>query len=390
LDKIAIIKDKQKDTKLVDLCYYEILSVSRDADKSTLKKAYRKMAMKYHPDKNPGNKEAEENFKHVNEAYQVLNDEEKRSIYDRHGKQGLEGHGQGGGRSSGFGGFDDLGSVFEEMFGGGFGGGSQRRERKTYNYDLDTEIQIDLEFNEAVFGCKKDVNYNYKTACKKCKGTGAKGGKLSTCNSCQGQGQVHMRQGFMTFAQTCPHCQGSGQSAAASCRDCDATGYSESNETFEVSIPEGVNTGNRIRVSQKGNIAPNGSRGDLYISIQVQEDSHFVRHEDDIYLEVPVFFTQIALGTTMIIPSLTGELELKIPANTKDKEHFTFRDEGVKSVNGYGKGNLIVQIKIEYPKSVNNEQKELLEQLQESFGVESKPHEDGFSTMFDKVKNWFN
>jgi molecular chaperone DnaJ len=373
---------------VVDLCYYEILSVSRDADKGTIKKAYRKMAMKYHPDKNPGDNEAEENFKYVNEAYQVLSNEEKRSIYDRYGKEGLEGHGASR-QQGGFGGFDDLGSVFEEMFGGGFGQ-SRRRERKTYNYDLDTEIQIDLEFNEAVFGCEKEINYSYKTACKKCKGTGAKGGKLSTCSTCQGQGQVHMRQGFMTFAQTCPHCEGSGQSAANPCRDCDATGYSQVKDSFDVTIPEGVNTGNRIRVSGKGNIAPNGSRGDLYISINVQEDSHFVRHEDDIYLEVPVFFTQIALGTTLTIPSLRGELELKIPANTKDKEHFTFRNEGVKSVNGYGKGNLIVQIKIEYPKSVNSEQKELLEKLQESFGVESTPHKDGFTTMFDKVKGWFN
>ena len=374
---------------MVDLCYYEILSVSNDADKSTIKKAYRKMAMKYHPDKNPGDKEAEENFKYVNEAYQVLSDEEQRTIYDRYGKDGLQGHSQNRQSRGGFGGFDDLGSVFEEMFGQGFGGG-HRQERKTYNYNLDTEIEVTLEFNEAVFGTNKDIQYKYKTACKKCKGTGAKGGKLSTCTTCNGQGQVHMKQGFMTFAQECPHCQGSGQSTKDKCRDCDATGYNETKENFKVDIPEGVNTGNRIRVSSKGNIAPNGSRGDLYISINVKEDSHFVRHEDDIYLEVPVFFTQIALGTILTIPSLTGQLELKIPANTKDKEHFTFKNEGVKSVNGYGKGSLIVQIKIEYPKKTNKEQKELLEKLQESFGLESKPHEDNFTTMFAKVKNWFN
>ncbi|GKT31964.1 Chaperone protein DnaJ, partial [Aduncisulcus paluster] len=177
------------------------------------------MAMKYHPDKNPGDKEAEENFKAVNEAYQVLSDSEKRSIYDRYGKDGLEGHGQGGGFSRG-GGFDDLGSIFEEMFGGsGFGGGRQR-QRKTYNYDLDTEIEVDLEFNEAVFGCNKEIKYKYKIACKSCKGTGAKGGKLSTCKTCNGQGQVHMKQGFMTFAQTCPHCNGTGQAVAEKCNSC--------------------------------------------------------------------------------------------------------------------------------------------------------------------------
>ncbi len=373
---------------MTDLCYYEILQVQKNADKSAIKKAYRKMAMKYHPDKNPDDKDAEENFKHVNEAYQVLSDDEKRQIYDRHGKQGLEGHGQGGGGFSG--GFEDLGSMFEEMFGGGFSGGRRSRERKTYNYNLDTEVQINLEFNEAVFGVKKEINYKYKTACKGCKGTGAKGGKLSTCGTCHGQGQVHMKQGFMTFAQTCPHCAGSGQGVKDKCKDCNGLGFKEVKEKFEVDIPEGVNSGNRIRVGGKGNIAPNGTRGDLYIQIAVADDKHFVRHDDDIYLEVPVFFTQIALGTTIIIPGLRGELELKIPAGTKDKEQFTFRGEGVKSVNGYGKGNFVVQIKIQYPKSVNSEQQELLEKLQDSFGIESTPHEDSFSGMFEKVKGWFS
>ena len=371
---------------MTDLCYYEILEVEKNADKSTLKKAYRKMAMKYHPDKNPDDSEAEENFKAVNEAYQVLSDDEKRQIYDRYGKQGLEGHGQGGGGFSG--GFEDLGSIFEEMF--GFGGASRRSQRrKTYNYNLDTEISVTLEFNEAVFGCKKDINFKYKTACKSCKGTGAKGGKLSTCSTCGGAGQVHMKQGFMTFAQTCPHCQGTGQAVSEKCSDCSGRGYEEKEESFTINIPEGVNNGNRIRVSGKGNIAPDGSRGDLYVQMNVKEDKHFVRHENDIYLEVPIFFTQIALGDTITVPTLKDELELKIPAGAKDKQQFTFRGEGVKSVNGYGAGDFIVQIKIIYPESVNSEQRELLEKLQESFGIDSKPHEDMFSGIFDTVKGWF-
>ena len=373
---------------MTNLCYYEILEVEKNADKSVIKKAYRKMAMKYHPDKNPGDKKAEENFKAVNEAYQVLSDDEKRQLYDRYGKEGLEGYGQGRGGFSG--GFDDLGSIFEEMFGGGFGGGRKTRERKTYNYNLDIEIQVNLEFNEAVFGCKKNINYKYKTACKSCKGTGAKGGKLATCNTCHGQGQVHMRQGFMTFAQTCPHCAGSGQGVKDKCKDCSGKGFDEAKTEFEVNIPEGVNNGNRIRVGSKGNIAPNGTRGDLYIQIRVIQDKHFVRHDDDIYLEVPVFFTQIALGTTIKIPGLRGELNLKIPAGTRDKEQFTFRGDGVKNVNSRMKGNFIVQIKIQYPQSINKEQTELLEKLQDSFGIESKPHEDNFSGMFDKVKGWFS
>ncbi len=372
---------------MTEIDYYELLEISKDADKSTLKKAYRKMAMKYHPDKNPDDHEAEEKFKAVNEAYQVLNDDEKRSIYDRYGKAGLEGHGQGGGFGSA--GFDDLGSIFEEMFGSAFGGGGRRQQRKTYNYNLDIGLEEAVEFNEAVFGCKKEVKFKYKNACKPCKGTGAKDGKLGTCSTCAGQGQVHARQGFMTFAQTCPTCQGSGQSVAKKCTKCTGLGYEEIEDSFEVNIPEGVNNGNRIRISNKGNIAPDGTRGDLYIQILVKEDPHFIRHDDDIYYEVPLFFTQVALGGNITIPGLRGELELKIPAGTKDKEQFKFEGQGVKSVQGYGQGDLIVQVKIQYPKKLNDEQKELLEKLQESFGIESKPHESNFEGMFDKVKNWF-
>ncbi len=374
---------------MIEIDYYELLEVSKSSDKSTIKKAYRQMAMKYHPDKNPGNNEAEEKFKAINEAYQVLSDDEKKALYDRYGKAGLEGRGQ---RSSGFsGGFDDLGSVFEEMFGSSFGGGSsRRRQSKTYNYNLDVTVDVNLEFNEAVFGCKKEIKYKYKTACKSCKGTGAKDGKLTTCTTCGGHGQVHSRQGFMTFAQTCPTCAGSGKSAAAACKSCNGNGYDEVKDSFKVDIPEGVNDGMRIRVSHKGNIAPDGSRGDLYLQVRVKEDSHFVRHDDDIYYEAPIFFTKIALGGKITVPTLRGEVDLEIPKNAKDQQQFTFKGEGVKSVQGYGKGNLVVQIKIEYPKTINDEQKALLEKLQESFGIESKPHEKSFESMFDKVKKWFS
>lgn len=193
----------------------------------------------------------------------------------------------------------------------------------------------------------------------------------------------------MTFAQTCPHCGGTGQGVSDKCNDCSGKGYEEKSERFEVDIPEGINNGNRMRVSGKGNIAPDGTRGDLYIRINVNEDKHFVRHDDDIYLEVPIFFTQIALGDTIKVPSLKGEVELKIPAGAKDKQQFVFKNEGVKSVNSYGKGNFVVQIKIIYPEHLNSEQKELLEKLQESFGIDSKPHEDMFSSLFDTVKGWF-
>ena len=370
---------------MVEIDYYELLEIERSADKTVIKKAYRKLAMQYHPDKNPGNSEAEEKFKAINEAYQVLSDDEKRAVYDKYGKAGLEGHGQ---RNSGFGGFDDLGSIFEEMF--GFGGRSQRRERKTYNYNLDTAVDLTLEFNEAVFGCKKEINYKYKTACKPCNGTGAKDGKLETCRTCGGQGQVHSRQGFMTFAQTCPTCAGTGKAKANACNSCKGSGYEEQKDSFKVDIPEGINDGMRMRVSNRGNIAPNGERGDLYIQIKVKEDSHFVRHDDDIYFEAPIFFTQVALGAKIKVPTLRGELELEIPKGTKDKQQFTFRNEGVKSAQSNRRGDLIIQVKIEYPKSLNDEQKELLSKLQESFGLESTPHETKFEGMFDKVKKWFS
>ena len=369
---------------MVEVDYYELLEIEKNADKTVIKKAYRKLAMQCHPDKNPGDCEAEEKFKAINEAYQVLSDDEKRSIYDRYGKAGLEGHGQRGGFS---GGFDDLGSIFEEMF--GFGR-SQRRERKKYSYNLDTAIDINLEFNEAVFGCSKEINYKYKTSCKPCNGTGAKDGKLEVCKTCGGQGQVHSRQGFMTFAQTCPTCSGSGKAKANECKSCNAKGYEEKKDSFKVDIPEGINDGMRIRVSNRGNIAPDNQRGDLYLQVKVKEDTHFVRHDDDIYFEAPIFFTQVALGAKIKVPSLRGELELEIPKGTKDKQQFTFKNEGVKSAQGYGKGNLIVQVKIEYPKSLNSEQKELLEKLQDSFGLESTPHETKFEGMFDKVKKWFS
>lgn len=368
-----------------NICYYELLEITRESTKSEIKKAYRKMAMKYHPDKNPDDKEAEEIFKHINEAYQVLSDDNKKSIYDRYGKEGLQGHSQG--QSSGFGGFGDLNSIFEDMF-GGFG--SQRQsQQKTYNYNLDTQINIKLKFNEAIFGIKKDIKYKYKTPCNSCNATGAKGGKLDNCSTCQGAGQVHMRQGFMTFAQTCSTCNGVGKSIKNKCSNCSGLGYHQKEETFEVDIPEGINSGNKMRVGGRGNISPSNQRGDLYVNITVIDDPNYIRDENDIYIEVPIFFTKIALGDTIIVPSIRGELELKIPKGTKDKEHFIFKNEGVKDVNGYGKGNFIVQINIQYPKKLSNEQENLLHKLQESFGVETNSYEKSFKTMFSQVKNWF-
>jgi molecular chaperone DnaJ len=370
----------------MNVCYYEILEISRNSNKNDIKKAYRKLAKKYHPDKNPGDNDSEEKFKYINEAYQVLSNDSKRQIYDSYGKDALNEYQSR--QKNGFSGFEDLSSVFEDMFNNNFDRKYSRS--KNYNYELDLEIEINLDFFESIFGCKKNINYSFKVSCKKCDGTGSKNSKLNICKHCHGHGQIHSNQGFFTFSQTCPYCQGLGQTISNPCLNCDSTGYLERNDSFDFTIPEGINTGNRIRISEKGNISPNGDRGDLYINIVVKDDSHFKRHEDDIYLEVPVFFTQIALGTTLTIPSLDSKLELKIPYNTKDKECFVFKNEGVKNVNGYGKGNLIAQIKIEYPKKLTEEQKNILNQLQDSFGIESQPYKNGFTTIFDKVKLWFN
>jgi molecular chaperone DnaJ len=371
-----------------DLSYYEILEVSRDADQTTIKKAYRKMAKIYHPDKNPGDSEAEHKFKLCNEAYQCLSDDKQRSIYDRYGKEGLQGMGGGRGRSSA--GFDDLGSIFEEMF-SGFGGSSRRRQNPAdiEKYPLDMNVDMTISFNEAVFGCEKDVEFKYKNSCNSCKGTGAKDGKLSTCHQCRGQGQVFMKQGFMTFSQTCPVCHGSGSAPSAPCGSCDGRGYHEEKGNVTIKIPKGIDSGNRLRVSGKGNIGKRGDRGDLYVTFNVRPDKHFQRDGNDVYIAIPVFFTQAVSGESLTIPSLTGELELKLDVGTKDKQQFLFRGEGIEDVHGHGKGDLIAQVNITYPKKLTDEQRELLSKLQESFGIESKPHESVLDSAIEKMKSWF-
>ncbi|MBL0708911.1 MAG: molecular chaperone DnaJ [Sulfurimonas sp.] len=369
-----------------ELSYYEILEVTQSADKATIKKAYRKMAKIYHPDKNPGDEEAEQKFKLCNEAYQCLGDEQQKGIYDRYGKEGLSGM-RGGGRQSSSG-FSDLGSMFEEMFNGG-GGGRRQNPADAEKYPLDLDIEMHLTFNEAIFGCEKEIDFTYKTSCKPCKGTGAKDAKLSTCKQCKGQGQVYVKQGFMTFAQTCPACNGLGSAPSDACKSCNGDGYKETKESVSIKIPKGVDEGNRLRVSGKGNIGKRGSRGDLYVTFGVQADKHFQREGNDVYIAIPVFFTQAVAGETLSIPSLRGELELKLDIGTKDKQHFTFRGEGIEDVHGHGKGNLIAQVNINYPSKLNDEQKELLSKLQDSFGVESKPHESVLDSAIDKMKSWF-
>lgn len=363
--------------------YYEVLEVSRNASGEEIKKSFRKLAMTYHPDRNPDNPEAEEHFKKINEAYEVLSDENKRATYDRFGKAGLQGM---GGGSSGMGGFGDIfGDIFGEFFGGGR---SRRAQRDDLSFPLDFALNLELSFKEAIFGCKKEFKTTYKVACSDCGGSGAKSKK--TCPDCQGQGQIGIRQGFMTFAQTCPKCQGNGEIIEERCPKCQGKSYHTKEEKVEIKIPEGVDNGNQIRVSQKGNEGKNGRRGDLYLKISVKDDEHFIRDGENLYMEVPVFFTSIILGAEIKIPSPRGELTLSIPPNSKDKQQFVFEGNGVKSLRGDFYGDLVAQIKIVYPQKLSKEQKELVQKLHESFGKHSEPYKSTLEKAFEKAKKWFS
>lgn len=359
-----------------DLSYYEILEIERSASPAMIKKAYRTLAMRYHPDRNAGNKEFEEKFKLVNEAYEVLSDEQKRKVYDTYGKEGLSSL---GGSAGGFG---DFGDIFEDIF-SMFGGG--RRSARQEREQLDIAIELELGFFEAIFGCKKDVEVRYYKSCAKCSGTGALDGELESCPSCHGRGETTTKQGFFTYVNKCAKCNGTGKIPKKKCKECHGFGHVFDTTSIEVNIPSGINTDHQIRVKGKGNIGKDGTQGDLYLIVRVAEDDTFIRHEIDIYVEVPVLFTYILLGGEIEIPSLSGTLMLKIPKNSEDKARFAFPNEGVKDVNSARKGRLIAVINIIYPARLNEEQKMLVENLHKSL-VSKK---DGWlENCVAKVKNW--
>ena len=361
--------------------YYEILEIERTATQEEIKKSFRKLALKYHPDRNQGDKKAEEMFKKINEAYNVLSNENKRAMYDRYGKAGLDSQGGGSGFSSST--FEDIADIFDSFFGGG-------SRRRTQREDLDIAVEVEIEFLEAVFGCKKEVKYRYQKPCTKCNGTGSKDGKRTTCPSCRGQGQIFSRQGFMTFSQTCPVCHGEGTIIKDKCPKCNGTGKEVVDEKITIDIPAGVDSGNRMRVAGRGSIGKSGTRGDLYVFINVLEDRVFARDGNDIYVEVPVFFTLAVLGGKIKIPTLQGEKEVEIKRNTRDKSHIVLKGEGIADVHTKVKGDMIAQIKIIYPQKLTSEQEELLEKLHQSFGAkEASAHHSFFEDAMSKIKNWF-
>lgn len=366
----------------MEVDYYEVLEISKNASGEEIKKAYRKLALKYHPDRNAGDKDAEDKFKLVNEAYQVLSDDNKRQIYDRYGKEGLNGQGGFGGFSADF----DISDIFNSFFGGGE---SRSRKRGGEKYPIDFEIPIRIEFNEAIFGCEKEIKYSRKVPCDECKGTGSKDGKTHACKHCGGKGRIAQSRGFMSFVQECPYCGGTGETIKDKCPKCGGASYKEEAQTLKITIPEGVDSGMRMRVSGKGNIGANGDAGDLYVSIDVKDDEHFVRRNEDVYIEIPVFFTQAALGESIEVPTLRGKTQLKLPVGAKDKQQFVFDNEGVKVVNSSRIGRLIVQISIQSPTGLTDEQRELLTKLQESFGIRSGKSVNTDESVFDKIKSWF-
>ncbi|MDR2904526.1 MAG: molecular chaperone DnaJ [Helicobacteraceae bacterium] len=360
-----------------DFDYYEALEIERNATSEEIKRAFRKAAVKYHPDKNRNNSEAEAKFKQINEAYQVLSDENKRAIYDRYGKAGLSGAGGGGAD------FEDMFGGFADIFDSFFGGSSRKRRQEEA---LDVGAPLEISFMEAVFGCKKEVKFRYAKPCEECKGSG---GTRRKCDYCGGRGQVYQRQGFMTFSQSCPKCAGTGNMLENACKSCGGKGQHIIDDKVEIAVPEGIDSNQRLRVGGRGSMGKNGDRGDLYVVIRVADDPVFVRHDNNVYVEAPVFFTLAALGGSIEIATLRGAKTLEIARATRDKSQITLRGEGIKSLSSGRIGDMIVQVKIVYPKTLSAEQEELLRKLHDSFGQEGAAHKGFFDEIADRVKNWF-
>lgn len=350
--------------------YYEVLGVSKTASDDEIKKAYRKLAMKYHPDRNPDNAEAEEKFKEASEAYEVLSDSEKRSMYDRMGHSAFEG-GMGGG--GGFGGFsaEDIFSQFGDIFGGAFGGGrSQQRQRR----GSDLRYVMELSLEEAVRGVKKTITFTAPAPCETCNGKGSKNpNDVETCKTCHGAGQVRMQQGFFSVQQTCSTCRGQGKMIKNPCHTCHGTGVKDRQQTLEVTIPAGVDNGDRVRLTGKGEAIRDGQAGDLYVEVVVREHEIFQRDGADLYMDVPISIADAALGKEIEIPTLDGRVNLKVPEGTQTGKMFRLRGKGVKPVRSSMQGDLLCRIVVETPVHLTARQRELLKELQESLdGADSK------------------
>lgn len=367
--------------------YYEVLGISKSASEEEIKKAYRKLAMKYHPDRNPDSHEAEEKFKEASEAYEVLSDADKRAAYDRMGHSAFE-NGGGFGGGAGFNAqdiFSQFGDIFGDMFGGRAGGGGQRQRR-----GADLRYVMELTLEEAVKGVKKTISFTAPASCDACGGKGAKDAKdIVTCGTCHGAGQVRMQQGFFSVQQNCPTCHGRGKTIKNPCNVCHGSGVSERKRTLEVSIPAGVDNGDRVRLSGEGEAGGAGVQaGDLYVEVVVREHAVFQRDGADLYMDVPVSFTDAALGKEVEIPTLDGRVSLKIPEGTQTGKLFRLRAKGVKPVRTSMVGDLLCRIVVETPVNLTSRQKELLRELQTTLDGDHKqsPNKKSF---FDRLGEMF-
>ncbi len=350
--------------------YYQLLGVSRGASDEEIKKAYRKLAMKYHPDKNPGNAEAEKRFKDINHANDVLSDPQKRAAYDRFGEAGVQGgagSGAGGFHGGGAGFAESFEDLFSDIFGGGGGRSGGGRSRAQRGSDLRYDLELSLE--EAIKGEKTTIRVPSWVACDSCQGSGAaKGSKPVTCTTCQGQGQVRMQQGFFSIQQTCPNCRGQGKTIQDPCRPCRGQGRVEREKTLSVSIPAGVDNGDRIRLSAEGEAGAQGMpAGDLYVQIHLREHELFRREGGDLYCEVPIDLVTATLGGEVEVPSLEGTLKLKIPPETQHDKLFRMRGKGIKSLRGHDRGDLFCRIVVETPTQLTADQHRILESFRSTF-----------------------
>jgi molecular chaperone DnaJ len=368
---------------------YEVLGVNRDASEDELKKAYRKLAMKYHPDRNPDNKEAEEKFKEVKEAYEILTDANKRAAYDRYGHDGINPQ-MGGGGGQGFDGFADaFGDIFGDIFGGG-GGGGRGRSNVYRGADLRYNLEITLE--EAARGADKTIRIPAQEECGTCHGSGAKPGtQPKTCPTCGGAGQVRIQQGFFSIQQTCPKCHGSGRIIPEPCTTCGGAGRVKRQKTLEVKIPAGIDDGMRLRHGGQGEPGVNGGpAGDLYVEIHIKQHPVFQRDGDDLHCEMPISFTTAALGGEIEIPTLDGAANIRIPAETQSAKVFRLRGKGIRNVRTHAPGDLMVHVIVETPVKLTDRQKELLREFGEIASSNAERHNPKAKSWMDKVKDFFS
>ena len=375
--------------------YYEVMGVPKNASDEEIKKAYRKLAKKYHPDLNPGDKEAEAKFKEVNEAYEVLSDKDKRARYDQFGFAGVDpnyGAGQGG-FGGGFGGFDmgDLGDIFGSFFGGGFGGSSRSRRNAPQRGET-LQQRIILSFEEAAFGCEKEISINRIESCEDCGGTGAEqGSSVETCSNCRGSGMVTQTQrtplGMFQTQAACPNCRGTGKIIRKPCKKCSGTGKVRKSRTLKVKIPAGIDDGQSIQLRGQGNAGTNGGpNGDVIVTIAIRPHPIFNRDGNNVICDIPISFPQAALGDTLQVPTIDGKVEYTIPEGTQNGTVFRLKGKGIQNVNGRGRGDQYVRVTIEVPTRLTEHQKRLLRDFESSTTDENQAQRKSF---WDKVKDAF-